>query len=184
MTTGEPLLVDDFRDLLVAFVDGDVDFVLVGGWALALHGYARGTDDMDLFVRPSPENARRVFAALATFGAPVAAHGVTEGLFAHPGYGYRMGVKPNLIEVLTSIDGVDFEQAIEGSRTFELDGRQVPTASFEVSSAWHPPRSSRAPAGRAVSQHFAAVPISGGGGGVRVQAPVRARVPARARVGC
>jgi hypothetical protein len=122
----DPPLVDDFRDLLVAFADGGVDFVVIGGWALALHGYARGTDDMDVFVRSTRDNAQRVFDALTAFGAPVAAHGVTADLFAKQGYGYRMGVKPNLIEVLTSIDGVDFDAAANGARTFELDGRQIP----------------------------------------------------------
>ena len=126
MQSLEPPLVDDFRDLLIAFADEGVEFVLIGGWALALHGYARGTDDMDVFVRPTRDNARRVYAALATFGAPVAAHGVTEELFAQEGYGYRMGVKPHLIEILTRIDGVAFEEARQGARSFELEGRAVP----------------------------------------------------------
>lgn len=112
--------------MLIAFADGDVEFLLIDGWALALHGYARGTDDMDVFVRPTRANAQRVFAALAAFGAPVAAHGVTAGLFEQQGYGYRMGIKPNLIEVLTSIDGIDFDAAIEGAKTFVLDGRHIP----------------------------------------------------------
>lgn len=118
-------LVEDFRDLLVAFADGGVEFVLIGGWALALHGYARGTDDMDVFVRASHDNAQRVFKALATFGAPLAAHGVTPSLFEQQGYGYRMGIKPNLIEVLTTIDGVDFDTALDGAKTFVLDGRRI-----------------------------------------------------------
>jgi hypothetical protein len=86
----------------------------------------RGTDDMDVFVRSTHDNAQRVFSALVAFGAPVAAHGVTSGLFEQQGYGYRMGVKPNLIEVLTSIDGVSFEAAIADAKTFELDGRKIP----------------------------------------------------------
>lgn len=122
----DPPLVDDFRDLLVTFVDHRVEFLLIGGWALALHGYARGTDDMDVLVRPTSENARRVYDALATFGAPVAAHGVTADLFARQGYGYRMGLKPNVIEVLTEIDGIDFDEAAQDARTFTLEGREVP----------------------------------------------------------
>lgn len=119
-------LVDDFRDLLIAFADANVEFLLVGGWAMALHGYGRGTDDLDVFVRASPENARRVFQALGAFGAPVAAHGVTPELFAHKGYGYRMGVKPHLIEILTTIDGIDFDEATQGAGTFALEGRKIP----------------------------------------------------------
>ncbi len=119
-------LVDDFKDLLVALADEGVDFVLIGGWALALHGYGRGTDDLDVLVRPTAENASRVFRALSQFGAPVAAHGVTEELFARQGYGYRMGVKPYLIEILTKVDGIDFDEAVDGAGRFELEGRSVP----------------------------------------------------------
>lgn len=119
-------LVDDFRELLTALSDEGAEFVLIGGWALALHGYGRGTDDMDVLVRPSPENAQRVFRALVRFGAPVSAHGVTEGLFAQSGYGYRMGVKPNLIEILTKVDGIDFDEATLEGKSFELDGRVIP----------------------------------------------------------
>jgi hypothetical protein len=118
-------LVEDFRDLLVAFADGGVEFVLIGGWALALHGYARGTDDMDVFVRPTRDNAQRVIAALVAFGAPIAAHQVSAEVFEKEGLGYRMGVKPHLIEVLTKIDGVSFDSAVEDAKTFLLDGREI-----------------------------------------------------------
>ncbi len=116
----------DFRDLLVALSDAGAEFVLIGGYALAAHGYVRATDNLDVFVRPTPDNATRIFAALAAFGAPVAAHGVNEGLFAAPGYGYRIGVKPNLIELLTEIDGVSFDEAVRDHRVIEVDGREVP----------------------------------------------------------
>jgi hypothetical protein len=119
-------LNSDYRDLLIALADASAEFLLIGGWALALHGYGRGTDDMDVFVRSTRENAERVFKALVEFGAPVAAHGVTAGLFAETGYGYRMGIRPNLIELLTSIDGVTFDEAQSGQRFFDLDGRQIP----------------------------------------------------------
>lgn len=124
--TNETGFVDDFRELLTTFADEDVDFVLIDGWAMGLHGHGRGTDDLDVLVRPSPENAARVFHSLVRFGVPVAAHGVTEGLFAQSGYGYRMGAKPNLIEVLTKIDGIDFDDAVADGLRFELDGRAIP----------------------------------------------------------
>ena len=116
----------DFRDLLLALADRDAEFVVIGGWALALHGYGRGTDDMDIFVRSTPENAKRVFEALLEFGAPVVAHGVSAELFAEPGFGYRIGIRPNLIELLTTIAGVSFDEASEGRQFFELEGRQIP----------------------------------------------------------
>lgn len=119
-------LSQDYRDLLVCLADSGADFLLVGGWALALHGHGRGTDDMDVFVRPDAANAECVFRALVAFGAPVAAHGVTAGLFAEAGYGYRIGVRPNVIELLTHIDGVTFDEAFAAHRTFEIEGRRIP----------------------------------------------------------
>lgn len=126
MTSATTAFVDDFRDLLTTFADEKVEFVLIGGWALALHGYGRGTDDLDVLVRPSADNAARVYRALVRFGAPVDAHGVSEGLFTQHGYGYRMGIKPHLIEVLTKIDGIDFAEVIADSKRIELDGRVIP----------------------------------------------------------
>lgn len=119
-------LPDDFRDFLVSLADERADFVLVGGWAIAVHGRPRATEDLDILVRPTPENAERVYRALVVFGAPVAAHGVQRELFAGEGYGYRFGVKPNLVEILTTISGVDFDAAAADSLTVDVDGRAVP----------------------------------------------------------
>jgi predicted nucleotidyltransferase len=118
-------LPSDYRDLLVEFVDHGVQFVLVGGWAVAVHGHGRATDDMDLFIDPTPENARRTYQALVAFGAPVVAHGVTEDLFAQAGYGYRLGRRPILIEILTAIDGVTFDEARHDALSVDVDGRAV-----------------------------------------------------------
>lgn len=115
----------DFLDLLIALTSAEAEFVLIGGWALALHGHGRGTDDLDIFVRPTPGNATRVFAALARFGAPIAQHEVTEELFAREGYGYRMGVKPHRIELLTMIDGVSFDEVWAGAVITSIGGIQL-----------------------------------------------------------
>lgn len=81
---------------------------------------------MDIFVRPSAANSERVFAALEAFGAPLRGHAVTPGHFANEGDAYRFGIAPLRIEVLTKISGVSFDQALQGSKTFELDGYQIP----------------------------------------------------------
>ena len=119
-------LPPDYVDLLREFVEGQVEFLLVGGWAVALHGHGRATDDMDLLVRADPENASRVFAALSRFGAPLAAHRVTPSLFSKDGYGYRMGRKPVLIEILTTVSGVTFDEAAADTLTVEIEGMQIP----------------------------------------------------------
>lgn len=119
-------LPQDYSDLLLELLDAGAEFVVVGGWAVAVHGHGRATDDLDILVRPTPENARRVYDALLQFGAPLAAHGVTSDLFAKDRYGYRIGVKPVLIEILTTVSGIDFDEANREPIIVEVAGRGVP----------------------------------------------------------
>ncbi|MBK7579715.1 MAG: hypothetical protein IPI67_05840 [Myxococcales bacterium] len=119
-------LPQDFADLLIELCEREVEFLLVGGWAVILYGHVRGTDDMDIFVRPSRPNSERAFAALDAFGAPLQAHAVTPAHFANEGDAYRFGIAPLKVEVLTKISGVSFDEALQGVRTFELDGCQIP----------------------------------------------------------
>lgn len=109
-------LNEDFRDLLVALADAGADFLVVGAHALAVHGVVRATGDLDVLVRPTIANADRVLAALRAFGAPVSAHGVTREDFARPGTVYQLGLPPRRIDLLTSLSGVDFEEAAAEAR--------------------------------------------------------------------
>jgi hypothetical protein len=104
-------LNSDFRDILLAFIAEHVEFLLVGAYALAVHGVPRATGDIDLWVRPSPDNAPRVWNALATFGAPVS--NVRTQDLGTPGLIDQIGVTPRRIDVITSIDGVGFNEAWE-----------------------------------------------------------------------
>lgn len=104
----------DFADLLAVFVEEDVRFLLVGAFALAAHGVVRASGDMGVWVRPDAENATRVWNALVRFGAPVEQHEVRESDFAQPGVVYQMGVPPTRIDILTRIDGVEFDEAWAG----------------------------------------------------------------------
>jgi hypothetical protein len=61
----------DFADLLRAFVDADVRFLIVGAYALGAHGHVRATGDLDVWIDPAPSNAKRTLRALTTFGAPL-----------------------------------------------------------------------------------------------------------------
>ncbi len=118
-------LTDDFRDVLVELADAGADFVLVGGWAMAVHGRPRATEDLDVLVRATPANSAKVFAALAAFGAPVGPHGVDAGTFESEGPAYRMGIKPLCIEVLTKISGISFDEAAANRVQANVDGRLV-----------------------------------------------------------
>jgi len=99
----------DFRDLLAEFNAHKVDFLVVGAHALAAHGHVRATEDLDLWIRPTRENAQNVIAALVAFGAPL--HDLTVDDLSTPGLIFQIGVEPVRIDILTVIDGVDFDAA-------------------------------------------------------------------------
>jgi hypothetical protein len=99
----------DFVDLLRAFRATDVRFLVVGAYALALHGRPRATGDLDVWIDPTPENAHRVITALANFGAPIA--DISEADLARPGTVYQIGVPPGRIDVLTELSGLSFAEA-------------------------------------------------------------------------
>jgi hypothetical protein len=99
----------DFVDLLRAFTEADVRFLVVGAYALAYHGRPRATGDLDVWVEATPANAARVVRALATFGAPM--QEVDEGDFTRSGTVFQMGVAPVRIDILTELTGLRFADA-------------------------------------------------------------------------
>jgi len=102
---------EDFVDIVACLTAEGAEFLVVGAYALAAHGFPRMTGDIDLFVRPTIENAARVYRALLAFGAPVTAHGVTERDFQIEDNVYQMGLPPRRIDIMTSISGVSFDEA-------------------------------------------------------------------------
>lgn len=117
--------------MLSALLDANVEFVVVGAFALAAHGNPRSTGDIDLFVRPSRENAGRVKKALGTFGAHLENISVDD--LESLDVVLQIGVAPRRIDILTSLDGLNgFDEAIETSVTTKLDGLDVPVLGREV----------------------------------------------------
>jgi predicted nucleotidyltransferase len=98
----------DFVEMLRALSDAGAEFLIVGAQALAAHGYVRATKDLDLWIEPSPENARRVWRALADFGAPLEQISVED--LSTPGTIFQIGVEPNRIDLITDI-GIDWSRA-------------------------------------------------------------------------
>ena len=122
----QPELNDDFLDLLRALIEAGVEFVVVGAHALAAHGHPRATGDLDVLVRPTPDNAARVIDALLQFGAPLDAHGVSRADFEAPGNVYQVGLPPRRIDLLTSISGVSFDEAAASRILVTLGGMKLP----------------------------------------------------------
>jgi len=119
-------LPDDFRDMLIALADSGAEFAVVGGYAVAFHGHVRATKDIDILVRGTDANAPRVYAALASFGAPIRAFEVAVADFASYDGVLQIGVPPVRIDILNRIAGVTFDEAVADGSAFEIDGRPIP----------------------------------------------------------
>ena len=119
-------LPDDFRDLLVELADASADFMVVGGHAVAFHGHVRATKDLDILVRATPDNAKRVYQALAAYGAPLQAFEVNDADFATYDGVLQIGVPPFRVDILNRADGITFDEAARDGDAFELDGRTIP----------------------------------------------------------
>jgi hypothetical protein len=99
----------DFRDLLSALSVEGAEFIVVGAHAVMFYTHPRYTKDLDVWVRPTQRNAEGVYRALRAFGAPMA--DLTVDDLATPGTIFQIGIAPNRIDILTSIEAVTFEEA-------------------------------------------------------------------------
>jgi|SoiMethySBSTD1v2_1073268.scaffolds.fasta_scaffold1334000_1 hypothetical protein len=123
---------EDFVDMVRCLGAEGCEFLVVGAYAVAAHGAPRATGDIDLLVRPSPDNAARVYRALLRFGAPVEQHGVTAHDFEIAGMVYQIGLPPRRIDLLTEISGVSFEEAARETIVGSLGGVQVPCIGLDA----------------------------------------------------
>jgi hypothetical protein len=115
----------DFRDFLLALVAEGAEFVIVGAYALALHGVPRYTGDLDILVRPTAANAERVWRALVRFGAPVETAGVSTVDLTISGTVYQIGLPPRRIDLMTEISGVGFDEAWASRESVSLEGHVI-----------------------------------------------------------
>lgn len=111
------------------FEKSNVEYLLVGAYALATHGIPRATGDIDLWIRTSTENAHKVLDALSRYGAPTGDLSVSE--LETKDLVFQIGVSPRRIDVLTSIDGVAFDEAYPRRLTTKIEGSEIPVISRE-----------------------------------------------------
>ncbi|MCU0293685.1 MAG: hypothetical protein MUF10_17160 [Thermoanaerobaculaceae bacterium] len=117
----------DGLDLLRVFTAHDVRFLVVGAHAVGYWAEPRATGDLDIWTEPNADNARRAWAALVEFGAPLA--GLTVEDLAIPGIIYQMGVPPYRIDVITELSGIDFAAGWEGHAEATIKDVRVPIIS-------------------------------------------------------
>ena len=116
-------LSKDWREFLELLNSRGVDYVIVGAQSLAFHGRPRHTGDLDILVRPTPDNARLLLALLNQFGFEQS--GFKENDFLQPGQIIQLGRVPSRIDLLTSISGVSTAEAFAGKISAILDGIPV-----------------------------------------------------------
>jgi len=116
-------LPPDFREFFRWLNQHEVEYLLVGGYAVGYHGYPRATMDIDVWIAPTTENAQRVVAALESFG--FGSEVLVPELFLQRDKIFRMGLPPMRIEILTSISGVEFVDVYAERIEDELDGVPV-----------------------------------------------------------
>ena len=113
----------DFIDMLSALSEARVDFLIVGAHALAAHGVPRATGDLDIWIRPTPDNAARALRALVACGAPLA--GLTVDDLTRPDTVFQIGLPPARIDILSGITGVSFADAWDRRVAVRLTAGEV-----------------------------------------------------------
>jgi len=118
----------DFLDFLLLLDKHDVDYLLVGGYAVILHGYGRSTGDMDLWVYQSEENYFKLKRVYKEFGAPIFS---LEEFFSDTFDVWSMGVEPRKIEILTKVSGLNFLESKSHCNWIHEENFKVPYIDFE-----------------------------------------------------
>ena len=123
------MLNEDYKEMLQCLAEENVKFLLVGAYALAVHGYPRATMDIDLWVMPSSDNAAAVLRAVQRFGAPL--HGLTLNDLQKDDTVFQIGVAPRRIDIITGASGLRFDEAFQRSSQIEIEGIQVHIPSID-----------------------------------------------------
>jgi predicted nucleotidyltransferase len=114
------MMPDDLRELLRAFNDHGVKYLIVGGYAFGVHAEPRATKDLDIFIRSDDENSKAVFRALAQYGAPLGDFSVANFM---DGSTFQIGQPPARIDILQQIDGITFDEAWTNRIEGVIDGQ-------------------------------------------------------------
>lgn len=114
------MMPEDLKELLRAFNDHGVKYLIVGGYAFGVHAEPRATKDLDIFVRSDEENSKAIFRALTQYGAPL--RGLAPSDFMD-GTTFQIGQPPTRIDILQQIDGVTFDEAWNNRIEGVIDGQ-------------------------------------------------------------
>ena len=117
------MLSQDFKEFIQSLNDNRVRYLVIGGYAVALHGHPRYTKDLDVWIEMKPDNAAKIVKALEQFG--LASLGLKAEDFLVPDQIVQLGYPPNRIDVLTTLPGVEFERCYASRVQVEIGGVAV-----------------------------------------------------------
>ena len=123
------MLNQDFREFIQSLNENEVRYLVIGGYAVAYHGHPRYTKDIDIWLEMTPENAAKMVRALEQFG--FASLGLKEEDFSAPDQVVQLGYPPARIDLLTTLEGVDFESCYAARVQTEMDGIPVDVIDLE-----------------------------------------------------
>ena len=118
------MLNEDYKEMLQILLRNEVNFLVVGAYAMAAYGYPRATGDFDIWVDTTLENSQRIYKSVSDFGAPLAE--ITERTFTEKGIVFQIGVAPRRIHIITHIDGVEFHNAYQDKEEVEIENMKIP----------------------------------------------------------
>ena len=115
--------------MLQILLENKVKFLVVGAYAMGAYGYPRATGDIDIWVEASAENSEKVYQCLLEFGAPLSK--ITKTTFCEKGIVFQIGVAPRRVNIITEIDGVDFNSAYPDRQEIKIEDVRIPFLSKE-----------------------------------------------------
>ena len=121
-------LPEVFKDFLNILNEKQVRYLIVGDWALGVHGYIRATGDMDIWISTEDDNLDHLLSSLAEFNVP---EGISKDFFKVKGNAFRMGTPPMRIELITEATGIDFGSCYENRIEIDADGITIPFLSYQ-----------------------------------------------------
>ncbi len=123
------MLNEDYKEMLQILLNNEVKFLVVGAYAMGAYGYPRATGDFDIWVEASPDNSQKIYNSLFEFGAPLS--DITKDTFTKRGVIFQIGVAPRRIDIITHIDGVNFQDAYKTRENIEIENLSIPFISKE-----------------------------------------------------
>lgn len=113
----------DFKEFVALLIENKAEYLIVGGYAVSVHGHPRYTGDLDIWLNPTSENALKILKCVNEFG--FSSYKISAKDFTKPGNVIQLGYPPLRIDLLTEIDGVAFEECFENRKEVTIEGLRV-----------------------------------------------------------